>query len=456
MSWSRRKRAMLVALAGWMLSQPAAAGSATHIGVVGITPDGRYFAEFQQTDGLVRSCWLTTRAPTPNDDSTSASLANAACLDSEERLLPLARWKWSRTHPQIRALRPFSDDPMAGAPVRMTTDIDTRVRRIELLHQGSWYPIMADDSGGVSEAPADLRYASPALTDTSDWRALTGFLRVGDGYLIRFWRSKELRSWDEVVVISDRAVSDTSSRFAAARAKAADLTKRLREQHAARAGIFIDTVAGPINPMVRNRKRAAAAREGVRLWEMAASFGQFGAAEVRDVLWLFAWLDLPSRRLEALRFYLRLRDRDESGAESIVRELAAEPVTAWLATHLRTARDPLRGLPDVAGPVITDAALVGLSAEQLRVLHLAQWAAQGGYRFQDPKLQQYFEQFPWYAPIGKQEFRRWWTKEFRANPDARLLRMDHCARPSGACKASLEAILRAERALGSSPPALCG
>jgi len=454
--WTSPVRVAGVALAVLVGSstRPALAGNASYIGVAAVTEDGSHFAVFQELDGSLGSCGLTQVPPTPSFDAPARLIVTASCLDGAGQLLPVTRWKWQRRIPQVAALRAFHRDQVSGVPVRLSMDRDTRVGKIEVFQQGRWFPVLADESGGLTEVPLELRYGSPEWTSTSNWAKITGFVRLDSGYLIRLWRAERLLYWDEVLIISDLDASNVAARLNHVRQKAAALTQQLRVRRERRSDVFIATPAGPINQIVRKRNRAAAARVGVRLWENAAAYGALSASDVRDALWLLAWIDAPTRRLEALRWYLGLRDQNANAADAILLELDKDAETAWLAAHLRSARDPLRNLPDVAGTLITDAALRGVSDEQLRWLHLAQWAAQGGYRFEDQSVHEYFAQFPWYSPIPASDWPRWKSKSFLENPDARLLMMDRAATPSGAIKESLEAVLRAERARGLSPPTL--
>jgi hypothetical protein len=102
---------------------------------------------------------------------------------------------------------------------------------------------------------------------------------------------------------------------------------------------------------------------------------------------------------------------------------------------------------------IGEAALSSLTDEELLWLHRAQWAAQGCYRFSDPKVQEYFEGFVWYAPIPKDAWRVRATK-LRENPDAPLLKKIGASVPADACKENLKLILKIEHDRGLSPPPL--
>jgi hypothetical protein len=258
---------------------------------------------------------------------------------------------------------------------------------------------------------------------------------------------------DDAIALSHREIVDVNARFARWRDKARERTKTLREQYAARSGAFKERAP---SEKARRRSRAAAARDALKLWEQARVFGLLRSAELRDALWLLAWLDAPTRRQEGMRLHFELLERDPAAAEAVVRELAADPGTHSLALYLQTHDDPLRGLPSVTGcsaQRIAEAAVENLSNEDLLWLHRAQWAAQGCYRFSDPKIQEYFEGFDWYAAIPKDAWRAR-VKKLRQNPDAPLLKKTRTSIPADACKENLELILKVERARGVSPPSL--
>jgi len=452
-----RPRALVIALTALLavLARPAAAGNASYGGIAAVTPDGRYFAVFQDTDGGYASCGLTTVPPKPGYDPPGPLLVTAGCLSDGRSLAPLERWKWAQHAPQVANLRAFRRDQAKDAPVRIARDGTTRLRRLEVQQGSQWLPILADDSGGLTEVPLELRHGSPEITDRSTWSFVSGYVRVDSGSLIRLYHDTNLISWDQALVVSDAEAREVTKRFEHEAALASAATAALRAQHAARTGVFIATPAGPINQRDRKRNRAAAAREVVRSWERAAAFGALRKDDVRDALWLIAFVDHPVRRLEAFRWYVGLRENDPNGAATILTELDGDSDTAWLSTYVRAARDPLWKLPDVAGSILTDASLRELSDANIRWLHLAQWAAQGGYRFDDPWIAGYFAQFPWYCPIPKNT---WAARRFRVSkdPDAALLHMELPSTPAGATRESLQAILRAERARGMSPPALTG
>lgn len=453
----RRPRALVVALTFIVafLARPAAAGDASYGGIAAVTPDGRYFAVFQDTDGGFGSCGLTTVPPKPGYDPPGPLLVTATCAADGRGLDPVERWRWARRVPQLANLRSFRRDQAKDAPVRFARDGTTRLLRLEVLQGDQWLPVLADDSGGLTEVPLELRGGSPEITDTSTWSYVSGYVRADSGSLIRLYHDTNLISWDQVLVVSDAEALEVTKRFEHEAALASAATALLRAEHAAHTGVFIATPAGPINRRDRRRNRAAAAREVVRSWERAAAFRALRKDDVRDALWLIAFVDHPVRRLEALRWYVGLGESDRNGAASVLAELDGDVDTAWLASYLRAARDPLWKLPDVAGTILTDASLRDLSDENIRWLHLAQWAAQGGYRFDDPWIASYFAQFPWYCPLPKNT---WAARRLRVskNPDAGLLQMDRPSTPAGATPESLQAILRAERARGMSPPRLIG
>jgi len=284
---------------------------------------------------------------------------------------------------------------------------------------------------------------------------IRGFARAKDGIVITFSNvyPQGIDFVDNAIAISDRDIPDAAGRFSRARDKARQRTQVLREQHVARSGPFADQKK---NGKSRKRALLVAAREAVMLWEQARVFGPLARAEVGDVLWLLAWLEAPTRRQEATRLYLELRDRDREGAEAIIRELEADQATLALATQLRTQQDPLRGLPAAHGCSVEhldDSSLAGVSDEQLSWIHRAQWAARG-YRFSESKVQAYFDGFVWYMPMPADAWRVRMTKKFRENPDAPLLVKAGASARGSVCRENLEVILRAESARKLSPPAL--
>lgn len=454
---ARRLRRWMVALAvGSSAARFAAAGNDIHVQIVAVSPDGRHLAVVANGDASGRWVCGLSKGP-PALPLTPAGLEVTAECGGSGELLSFERWTWSRSAAEIRALRRLTPaDTTPNTPARIAADPDTQVRHLDVLHQGTWYPVLTDETSTVDEATAEARYGSPGLTTPGQFSEIRGFLRTKGSVVITFSKADGygLSVVDNAIALSDAEIMDAAGRFARAQDKARQRTKALREQYEARRGTF--TEQGQ-SEKARRRKRAAAARDALKLWEQARVFGPLQSAELRDALWLLAWLESPTRRQEAMRLYLELREHDQAAAEGVVQKLAADTMTLSLAAHLQTRSDPLRGLPAVNGcsvNPISEGALNGLSDEELLWLHRAQWAAQGCYRFSDPKVQEYFEGFAWYAAIPKEAWRVRATKKFRENPDGPLLKKIGTSIPADACKANLELILRAERARGLSPPSL--
>jgi hypothetical protein len=453
---SRKLGHWLVALAlgSSVGSRFAVAGNDIHLRIVAATPDGRHRAVVVNGDGSGSWVCGLSKAPPTIPLMPEALEATAECGGSGQ-LLPFERWAWNRSTPEVRGLRALTRADTTTTPARIATDPDTQVRRIEVLHEGTWYPVLADEASTVDEASAETRYGSPGLTTPGKFFEIRGFLRSKDSIVVTFSNTDAygLIVVDDAIAVSHREIVDLNTRLARSRDKAWERTKTLREQYAARSGAFKERGQ---SEAARRRSRAAVARDALRLWEQARVFGSLSSAELRDALWLLAWLDAPTRRQEAMRLHLELRERDPAAAEAVVRELAADPGTQSLAVHLQTHNDPLRGLPSVTGCSerrIAEGDLKNLSNESLLWLHRAQWAAQGCYRFSDPKVQKYFEGFAWYAPIPKDAWRVR-VKKLRKNPDAPLLNKARTSIPADACKENLELILATERARGLSPPSL--
>lgn len=449
----RKLSSSLLALAAiaTFTENAALAGNGSRMQIIAVTPDAQHVAVTQDGE-QTWVCGLAKR-PLPFPLPRAALEVSASC--GAGPLLPLERWTWARTTPEVRALRPLTIvQNSANPPARIAYDLDTQLRYIEVVQQGTWFPVFIDESSTLSEVSAATRYGagSNAPGRLSEVR---GFVRFKDRMVVIFSNadSAYIDFEDDAFSLSDAEIVDVAGRFSRARDKARERSKALREQYAAGSGPF--TVAKK-NEKSRKRSQIAAVREALKLWEQARVFGSLGSAELRDALWLLAWLEAPTRRQEAMRLYVELRERDQPGAAAIVDELAADPATLPLATHLRTQFDPLRGLPATHGCSVehlSDSVLAKVSNEELSWIHRAQWAARD-YRFSDPKIQAYFEGFVWYSPTPKDAWRVRATSKFQANPDAPLLHKNGESPRGSICRQNLELILEVETARGLSPPSL--
>jgi hypothetical protein len=159
----------------------------------------------------------------------------------------------------------------------------------------------------------------------------------------------------------------------------------------------------------------------LRKWEIVGTLRPLSAADLKDVLWLLAWLDSPARRYESLRLYDGVRARDPKGASAVVEALAADPDTRGLADYLKTTKDWLRGLP-YAGEEMTPAMLRDLSAEQLLWVRRS-IQVRAGYHLDDPAVRQYFEGLGWYSPMSDRAWKKLTSDPaWKTDPDAVLVR----------------------------------
>lgn len=449
----RRLRSWVLAFA-WgttVVARSALAGDGVHLEIVAVTPDARQLAVAQNGEAT----WVCGLAKKPLAFPLKrAELEVSAACGGSGPLLPFERWTWSRSTLEIRALQPLT--PAVGnpnTPARLRLDPDTQVRHLDVLLKGTWYPVLVDETSTMDEATAAERYAG--FTARGRFSEILGFVRGKESVVITYSKTDgyALMVADDAIGLSDTETIDLAGRFSRAREKARARTKATREQYAARSGPFAERKPGEKS---RTRAQVNVAREALKLWEQARIFGPLGSAELGDALWLLSWLDAPTRRQEAMRFYLELRDRDPVAAEATLRDFAADASTLPLATQLQTRSDPLRGLPAVNGCSVepsNDANLTTVSDEALLWIHRAQWAARG-YRFSDQKTQAYFEGFVWYAPTPKAAWRVRATKKFLEDPDAPLLEKTRASVHSTICAENLKAVLNAERARGLPPPAL--
>ncbi|HEY5962314.1 MAG TPA: hypothetical protein VIV60_37415, partial [Polyangiaceae bacterium] len=387
----------VVALTVHFVPSAAVAGSISYAGVVAATPSASHVAAFSMTSGSMERpvCGLAKTTPRPSID---ALLIRADCPWTKGTAPPFEQWRWTKRTPEVTALQTFATGGIHDL-TRIVKDRDTQLLRLEILQQGHWYPVRADENTGITELSLADRYGMPFATRVTTWSNVSGIIRLRDSYLVRLLHRKVLDEWDEVFAISDAEVPRVGERFEKARSTAMEVTARLRAQCIEQSGVFSPQLLDARRKYARRIRRAASIRSSVHEWEIAAAFGPLATSDLRDALWLLAWLESPPRRLEALRWYLGLRDRDVRGSELLLDELRANANTTQLGDYLASAHDYLRLLPDVTDHIVTDEELQGVSDEDLRWLHLAQWAAQGGYRFSDPVVAAYFAQFSWYAPL---------------------------------------------------------
>lgn len=454
MSDARKRSGWLFALGlGASISRHVNAGNDVHLQIVASSADGRHLAVVVN-GGTSWVCGLTH--DTPNLPLMPTALSVTAQCGGTGPLLPFRQWTWDRETSAVRSLLPLAPvDATKTPPARLALDRDTHVMSLEVLHQANWYPVLVDEASTVDESTPEVRYGSPGLTTPGQFSKVEGFVRVGDNVVVTYSTTDAygLMVVDRAVALAESEVVNVASRFANARQKAHERTQALGAQYTTNGGLA--PLRG-VSARSRERKFVSAARDALKLWEQARVFGALDAADVAEALWLLSWLPAATRRQEAMRLYLDLRERDQPSADAILVQLTTDPHTLPLATHLQSRFDPLRGLPPVNGcsfQPVSSAALEHLSNDDLLWLHRAQWAAQGGYRFSDPKVQAYFNGFTWYAPLPETLWRKR-VKQLREAPDAPLLKRQGTSVPADACKENLEVILGVERAHGALPPEL--
>jgi hypothetical protein len=134
-------------------------------------------------------------------------------------------------------------------------------------------------------------------------------------------------------------------------------------------------------------------------------------------------------KYQALRWFLRTKQKDAAEAEALLTQLRAAEQTRALADYLATAEDPLWGLPSFESKLTADD-LARLSVAQLTWLRRGVHAWLGA-RFDDSQSQSYFEQLRWYRPISRREWRgvvsdaRW-----KRDPDEYFIAA-RCGAPEG-------------------------
>jgi hypothetical protein len=191
-------------------------------------------------------------------------------------------------------------------------------------------------------------------------------------------------------------------RWMRARASAEKSTANLYRQRRQGVGLFAEAPRGQEALFWGMRTRHGIARV-LRKWQIADGFRPLPTDEIRRALGLVALLEAPQRKHQALRWYLRTKQKNLAEAEALLTQLRASTETRALADYLATAEDPLWGLPSLEDEVTADE-LAKLSTAQLTWLRRAVHA-RCGVRFDDPQVRAYFEQLRWYTPMPKRSWR---------------------------------------------------
>jgi len=400
-----------ILVAAMLATGPIMAGESQVMRIVGATPDGAFYA-FWDTSA---HCGLAKNTATPVGPRLEVQ---AVCqAQGSGDVLPLDKWTWPRSSPQISRLRPFREEK-AWAVARIWEDPDTRVPFLQIHHGDAWVVVR------VIEGPAP---------------DIDGVLTSPGNFALRaHYFEHNLNDRDELWTVPQQELDQAPQRQEQARAEAREATLRMREHRKQGTGVFAPKPAGTKNDKWEQGRRHGIAKFVYR-WEIAAAYGPLTASELQDALWLLGWFDSRPRRYQALRWYMGLLERDAHGAADVLEQLARDPDTRELADFLRSTRDPLWRLPGNEGP-ITDETLRPLSDEQLHWLHRWLWATGLGCRFSDPAVAAAFALRPSYQPVSEKRWRRM-LKSAHGDPDALL---------HGGME--LEVILREEHRRGIRPP----
>ena len=375
-----------------------------HEAIAAVTDDGAYEAVYASRERNLESGTCGLRKAGTKDLLVQARCTAADSTDDSNEVLPFERWQWTNATPDVRRLKTFDESGIEKL-ARIGRDWDTRVDYVEVFHGGSW-----------------IRVRFFEVDDCNDPK-ITGVIKGRDRYLVRLQYNHGLDSldyWDAIWAPTFAEVADERGRYERAHKQAQDDTARMREHRKQGDAVFAPPPSGTKKEKWEQRRRHGIARF-LRKWEIAAVLRPLSAADLKDTLWLLAWLDSPRRRYESLRLCDGVRSRDPKGAAAVVDELTRDPDTRALADYLKTTKDWLRGLP-MAGEEMTPAMLRGLSSEQLLWLRRS-IQVRAGYRLDDPVVRQYFEGMEWYSPMSDRAWKKLtsdpaWTKD----PDAVLLR----------------------------------
>jgi len=392
----RSAAGLCVAIAASLAAREAVAGDFVDDRIAAATEDGAYQAEYATSDGSLEEGTCGMRKVGAKELAVKANCAVPGTRD----VLPFAKWQWLNPTPDVRRLKEFATSGIEKI-ARVTYDFDTHLHFAEIFHGGSWIRVRLfedDDPVGVS-----------------------GVLKGSDRYVVRLHVSTgQLQAGDDIWAPTFAEVADEKGRYERALKEAQDDTARMREHRKQGDAVFAPPPAGTKQEKWEQRRRHGIARF-LRKWEIVAVLRPLSAADLKDTLWLLAWLDSPVRRYESLRLYDGVRGRDPKGASAVVDALAADPDTRALADYLKTTKDWARNLP-MAGEELTPAMLRDLSPEQLLWLRRS-IQVRHGYHLDDPAVRQYFEGLGWYSPMSDKKWKKLTSDPaWKTDPDAVLLR----------------------------------
>lgn len=386
-----------------LFAAPAMAGNETYAGIAAASADGRYAAVFYLSEGRVDAPAALLRSDRNMEHSyEEPALATAACGDFNT-FLEYSRWTWDKRVPELSALKVFSDrfdDKSDGKRARIAWDPDTVMARLEILESERWWPVRA--------LPGEVAN-------------VTGTIELSDRYLIRVRRDADIHHWDELYSIVRADVPAVGARWLRGRGEALTATGALRELREKGARPFTKRPRGARDAQAWDYRRAKALDPVIVKWESAGSFGPFTPQDLLDLVWLYAARAKPGDKLRALRVFLRLKGRDPQSAQALLAVLGNDPDTSEMMPILEQGRDPLKNVEHLFWPARTVDELRPLSDDDLSWLHRGFWAM-GGFRFADPKFNEYFSCFDWYQPVSEKTWKKLMADSFfQKNPNKAVL-----------------------------------
>lgn len=384
---ARRKLLAAITCASLVFPAVVRAGNPSCDRILAVSADGRLVAQSRATD-LGVDCYLAR----PSKGRFPEIVAKAECRLKEREYEfacdlapPIDKWRWKVAGNPAKGL--VTIDPASAAEVaRLHYDDDTDVLFLEIKHKGGWLRIAA------MEENLDRLSIAGAVSSAS---TLVVVLNT-EGH-------QGISIWDTAKVFQVAELDKVDERWRRARLSAEKSTASIDRQRRRHVGIFAEPPIGQDAELWAMRTRHGVARV-LRKWQVADGFRPLPFDEIRRAMGLFALLELPQRKHQALRWYLRTKQKDPAEAEALLTHLRARADTRALADYLIAAEDPLWGLPSIETKLTTEE-LAKLSTAQLTWLRRAVHAYLGA-RFDDPQSHAYFEQLRWYTPMPKREWRQ--------------------------------------------------
>ena len=384
----RRRFVVLAAVTYASLAIPAAAeaGDISCDRILAVSADGHLAAEASTSDRGVDCHLVRLSKGRPPE-----IVAKAECPLKEgdydfpcDHAPAIDQWRWTVAGNPAKGLHTI--DPTSAAEfARLRYDDDTDVLFLEVKHGVGWVRIEAMD-----ETLDSLSVVGAVSSDSTLVVVLNALGHQGISY------------GDTPMVFPVSELDKVDERWLRARASAEKSSASIERQRRRHAGIFADPPKNEDPLLWSMRTRHGVARV-LRKWQIADGFRPLPTDEIRRALGLVAMLEAPRRKYQALRWFLRTRQKDAAEAEVLLTQLRAAEQTRALADYLATAEDPLLGVPSFESKLTADD-LARLSVAQLT------WLRRGvhawfGARFDDPQSQSYFGQLRWYTPMSRREWR---------------------------------------------------